>query len=332
MTAYNPKYTVAIITGESIRYNVTGAVLKLTRQENDGEIAQRVTISLANVQVDGRYLSGIFSVRNRVFIYADDGGKNDEVFRGYIWNKGYASKKNKTLTLTCYDNLIYFQESEEYQYFSAGYSTKTICGKLCDKWGVSLNYKYQSITHPKLPLRGNLSDIFLTDLMDEVRKQTGIKGYMRSTQDTVYIDEVGTNETVYKLYRGPNGNAIETNSEVTMSGMVTKVVILGKEDDNDRAAVEATVNGQTDVYGTLQKILNVSSGTTLAEVKAEAEEMIKDKGTPKEIYSITAVDIPWIRKGDKVEVVAGDMNGYFIVKSITHYGEDKTMTVEAEKA
>lgn len=332
METYNPKYTVAVLTRNSVQYDVTPAVISLTLQDPDGEIAQRANITLANVEANGSKLSGIFDVRDRVFIYADDGSKKEEVFRGFVWKKPYKSKLEKELTLTCYDNLIYFQESEEYQFFSAGYSTKSICSSLCSKWGVNLNYRFDSITHPKLPLRGNLADIFLTDLLDEVKKKNGSKYVMKSEKDTVIIDHVGRNTTVYKLYRGKDGNAIETESEKTMQGMVTKVVILGKEDDNERAAVEDTVSGYTGTYGTLQKILSVSSGTTLADARKEATELIKEKGTPKETFGITSVNIPWIRKGDKVEVTAGDLSGYFIVKGITHYGNDKTMTLEAERA
>lgn len=332
METYNPKYTVAIISSDSIKYDVTPAVTNITLQESDGEIAQRANITIANVEVNGSYLSGIFDVVDRVFVYADDGDRNEEVFRGFVWKKAYKSKLEKEITLTCYDNLIYFQESEEYQYFSAGYSTKSICSTLCSKWGVNLDYKFDSITHPKLPLRGNLADIFLSDLLDEVKKKNGSKYIMKSSQDTVVIDYEGCNSTVYKLYSGKDGNAIEAGSETTMQGMVTKVVILGKEDDNDRAAVEDTVNGDTGTYGTLQKILSVSSGTTLADARKEATELINEKGKPKKTFSITAVNIPWIRKGDKVEVTAGDLSGDFIVKGITHYGNDKTMTLEAERA
>ena len=58
--AYNPKYSVAIIHSDT-KYDVTEAVTNLTLQESDGEIAQRVTLSLANVKVNGQYLSGIFT-------------------------------------------------------------------------------------------------------------------------------------------------------------------------------------------------------------------------------------------------------------------------------
>lgn len=331
MATYNPKYTVAIITKDQNKYNVTGAVGRLTLQDNDGEIAQRVTITLADIEKDGNRLSQIFQVRDRVFVYANDGERNEEVFRGFIWERTM-NGKNHALALSCYDNLIFFQESEEYQFFSKGYATKTICSTLCEKWGVKLHYNSESITHPKMPCRGNLSDIFKTDLLEEVKKKTGVKSVMRSRQDEVYIDRVGSNSTIYKLFSGNKGNMTEIGETTTMQGMVTKVVILGKEDKNDRAPVADTAVGNTAAYGTLQKVLNLSSGTDLAEVKKEAQEILKEKGAPKQTYSVSAVDIPWIRKGDKVKVETATVKGYFIVTSITHNADSKTMDLEVEKA
>ena len=326
--SYNPKYKVAIISKNSIKYDVTGAVTDLVRQEPDGEIAQRATFNLANVEVNGQLLSEIFDVMNRVFIYAND-GTEDEVFRGFIWDFNDEQDKDKNIPVVAYDNLIFFQESEDYHYFSAGYSTKSICATLCGNWGVKLKYNYAYITHPKLPLRGNLADIFLTDLLEEVRKKTGYKSVMRSIKDVVHIDGVGSNTTVYKILGGTDGNAVKTSANKTMNGVVTKVVIIGKEDKNDRAQVEDVVSGNTSQYGTLQKVVSVSSGTTLAEVKEEAKETIKENGKPKKTYDVTSVDIPWIRKGDRVYVNAGCMNGYYIVKSITHNCSNKTMAMEA---
>lgn len=328
------KYKVFLIHKNTTKYDVTSAVTKLTLNESDGEIAQRVELTLYNKSVlaylsGAKMLSGIVSIRDRVIIYADDGERNEEVFRGFVWARGYKSGKKKELSVTCYDNLIYFQESEDYKYFSAGYSTKSICGKICGDWKVTLKYHYKSITHPKLPLRGTLADIFITDLLEEVRKKTGVRYVMRSEKDIVQIYTVGLNNPVYKLLRNEGGNTIDTQSNKTMQGMVTRVVILGKEDKEDRASIEAAVDGDSYTFGILQKVLSVSSGTDLAEVKEEAQELIDEKGAPIETFSVTAVDIPWVRKGDRVYVSAGDMVGYFIVTSITHYAMDKTMILEA---
>ena len=109
MSEYNPKYTVAIqAASTSTKYDITPVVTNLSLSEPDSEIAQKVSISIANVQVDGQYLSGIFKVRDRVFVYANDGEKEEEVFRGFIWARGYKSKKAKELQFVCYDNLIFY--------------------------------------------------------------------------------------------------------------------------------------------------------------------------------------------------------------------------------
>ena len=327
-----PEYKVAVVDRKGVRYDVTPAVLDLTLSENEGEIAQKAQIVLANVKVGDRSLAETLQVRNRVFVYAKMDSTEEEVFRGFVWERPYKSSIEKHLELICYDNLIYFQQSDEYQYFSAGSSTETICKKLCSDWGVSLVYNTDSITHPKLPLRGKLSDIFLTDLLEEVRKQKGTKSVMRSVKDSVHIDRFGSNKTVYQFLNGEGGNTISTSSNISMAKMVTKVVIFGKEDDNDRASVEATVVGDTATYGTLQKIISNASGTTAADAKKEAQELINEYGAPEYAYSVTTVDIPWVRKGDKIYVRAGDMIGHFYVTSITHDAMKKTMEMEAERA
>lgn len=331
-TVQCPTYKVAIVDKNGTRYDVTPVLLDLVLSENKGELAQKAQITIANVLVGDKYMTGIVQVRNRVFVYADTGEKSEEVFRGFVWERPYRSDLEKQLTLTCYDNLIYFQKSEDYQYFSAGLSTASICNTLCSKWGVKLNYNTDSITHPKLPLRGTLADIFLTDLLEEVKKKKGTKSVMRSIKDAVHIDRFGSNATVYQFTRREGGNTISTESNTSMDNMVTKVVIIGKEDKNDRAPVEATETGNTKDYGTLQKILTSSTGTSLADAKAEAQEILKEYGKPERYYSLTAVDIPWVRKGDKINVKAGDMVGDFYVLSVSHDAMKKTMEMECELA
>ena len=327
-----PEYKVAIIGQDGTRYDVTPVLVDLVLSEQENEIAQKANITIANIQVDGKNLTSIVQVKCRVFVYADTGEKNEEVFRGFVWERPYRSDKEKLLTLVCYDNLIYFQKSEDYQYFSAGLSTASICNTLCSKWGVKLQYNYDSITHPKLPLRGKLADIFQEDLLAEVKKKKGTKGVMRSIKDVIHIDKFGSNSEVYQFTRREGGNTLYTQSSVSMDNMITKVIILGKEDKNDRAPVSATVTGNTATYGTLQKVLTASTGTSLADAKAEANELLKKQGKPERRFSLAAVDIPWLRKGYKINVKAGDMVGDFYVLSVTHDAVNKTMEMECEQA
>lgn len=329
-TAENPIYTVYIVNGTT-KYNVTPALDKIDRSDPEKQMAQFVTLSLANVKVGSKLLSNILQVRDRVYVYADDGSKNDEVFRGYIWTNGAGEAlEDEIFKMKCYDNLIYFQESEEYEYISAGKSTKTVTKTLTDKWGVKLEYSYESITHEKMVLRGYLSDILTADILDIVKDKTGKKYVVRSEKDVVHVKTAGSNTTIYTIKAGKN--LVSVSSEETMDGMITKVVILGKADDDDRSSIEATVKGDTAKYGTLQKIINRDDSTSLADAKKEANTKIKEDGKPKRSYEISTTDIPWIRKGDKIKVEAGTINKYLIAVGIERdiSNKKKTITISAE--
>jgi len=302
--------------------------LELNRKKD--EIAQCVRLKCVNVAYNNTHLNSLIKVRDRLYIYAHDGEISDEVFRGFIWNIRYNSRTEKELMLTCYDNLIYFQESEENRYFPSGKSSKAICQDLCDSWNISLEYTYQSITHDKMPLKGALSDIFLSQILEKVREQTGKRYVMYSEKDIVKIVPAGENKKIYQIKR--NENAISTESQITMDNIITKIVILGKTDDNGQSPIEATVCGDTRTYGTLQKIKHKEEKAELKNVKKEAEETIKEKGKPFRSYEVISIDIPWLKLGDKIYIEAGDMIGAFLIIGILHSISDaeKIMTLTLE--
>ncbi len=329
-TKLNPRYTCTALTQGGAKYDLSSILIELELTSSKKQLAQSAKVKCVNVALNGKHLNSFISVRDRIFIYADDGEKKDEVFRGFVWTVSYSSATEKELSFTCYDNLIYLQESEDNRYFHCGYSSQSICQNICGSWGVTLDYSYSSITHGKMKLNGPLSDIFLTQILEKVRNQTGERFVMRSEKDIVKITPAGKNSTVYELKA--KQNVLNTSSEITMDGIVTKVVILGKADEDGQSKVEATVDGEVAKYGTLQKIQNKSETTSLADAKKEAEQTIKDKGKPERVYELEAMDIPWILLGDKVKVAAGDMLADFIVTGISHMvsGTEKIMRLNLE--
>lgn len=327
-----PRHTVFIVSGDT-KYNVSSAIGGIDRAEGDGQIAQKVTLQLMNVQVENSWLSGLLQPGNRVYVYADDGTQNDEIFRGFLWERSYKSSlTDRDLQYRCYDNLIYFQESDESAFFSSGKKTKAIFETLCKKWGIKLDYSYESITHSKLVLRGKLADIFTADILDLVKDKTGKKYVVRSEKDTMHVKPVGANKTVYHFIAGEN--VVYSGSGWTMDGMITKVIILGKADSKGREPIEATISGDTAKYGTLQKIIDRNS-SSLSEAKKEANKLIKEHGKPKNLYEIKAPDIPWIRVGDKVIVDAGDIVGESLIvtainRTSSATSSDMVLTLEDE--
>lgn len=324
----NPIYTVYLVDGTK-KYNITPAVTEIELSHQDKQLAQSASVTVVNIKTSsGKTICQIATVRKRIFIYANTGGKTQEVFRGWIWTTYHKTDiDSNPVTLKCYDNLIYLQESEDSLYFSKGKKTKAVMQSICSKWGIKLSYSYSSITHGKLVLRGTLSNIITADILNKTKKKSGKKYVIYSQKDVMYIKPTGSNTTIYQIEK--KDNAVEVRNEKTMDGMITKVRILGEAKKNKKVPVKATVKGDTKKYGTLQKLQDMGSDS-LATAKTKAQNTIKASGSPKNEYIVIAPDIPWIKKGDKVYVNAGHIEKKtMIVLGIerTISNKKKTMTL-----
>lgn len=325
-TKTNPLYTCVAVTREGVKYNLSRVLLRVEIENRKNQLAGRAEVKCVNVKCGSRYLNSLIRVNDRLFLYARDGERIDEVFRGVVWTVSYRSTRKKELTFLCYDNLIYLQESEDNRYFPSGRSSKDICETICKDWGIPLDYSYASITHGKLPLNGRLSDILLSQVLDEVKRQVGKRYVVRSVQDTVQIAEAGQNTTLYEL--SSQGAVLQTSSRVTMDDVTTKVILLGKADDDGQSKVEATVTGDTDQYGTLQKVQTKAEDTSLADARKEAEQLIQEKGKPVKSYEVETVDIPWVRLGDRIKIAAGNLLGVYLIVGLTHDISDTEKTMQ----
>lgn len=227
----NPHYTAVILTKSGTKYKITDAMTSLSLDEQENGIAQKATVTIMQTKVGPKYITTLVSVHDQLYVYADTGSGAKEVFRGYIWEKTYQKDETKEFTMVAFDRLIYLQESEAYKFYPSGKTTKAIFTDICKDKGIKLSYNY-SIKHAKLVIRGTLADAFTEDLLEEVRKKNGKRGIIRSTKGNIEVLEEGKgNKTVYKLYHGQSGNIISSKHTVTMSGITTKVIILGSEKD-----------------------------------------------------------------------------------------------------
>ncbi|MDO4280791.1 MAG: hypothetical protein Q4C56_04090 [Peptococcaceae bacterium] len=312
----SPTYSVQIVDDKTT-YHVDPILTDLELSEQEGQMAQKAILTLMNIQISGKWATNVFRARQKVFIYADDGSGQKEVFRGWIWNKQYTSSNSKReFQMTCYDHMIYLQESEVYYYYPSGKSTEDILKNICNAWGVGLKYEYDSIKHEKLLLKGTLSNLIINNLLDPVRDKTGKRYVMRMEENTLHILEVGQNASYYQLNAAQN--VTQTRSIETMEGMITRVVIFGKQGEGSRAPVEATVEDNVDTYGTLQRVYGRNEASSLEDAKKEATTLLNLSKWPFQDFEVQAPDIPWIRKGDLVYVNAGDiMDKYLTVKSVS---------------
>lgn len=339
-----PTYSVLIITPKGDKYRVKGMndevakesnlITSMTLSETRSQLAQKAVIKMYNYHIPKHgYPSGLFPVRSRVFIYAKGGGESEkEVFRGYVWETVKDSRAGgREVTLTCYDKLIYLMNSEAIYYFSAKKKTSEIIATLFKNKGIKHRYNYLSITHPKLPISGTLADAITSKLLDEVKKKKGVDYVIKADKGQVTIDKEGSNSKTYHITRGSSGMMIDYSRSVTMDNMVTKVVISGKTNEDGKTTVEDRVTRNTNTYGILAKVIHKDEETKLSEIKAEAKTILDENALPHKEYNISSMDIPWIRKGDriKVEFAIGELTDC-IVNEVTHNCDDSTMNMVAK--
>lgn len=325
-----PVYYVYAIDRSGNKYNLKKTIKAFSISQSEKELSVKVQLTIANLKVEGmgKYLNSLLRLKDDLYVYADIGEGAKEIFRGIIWTKKYSEDTEKDINIVAYDHLIYLQQSKDSFYFSAGKSTKSIISSICIIWGINLSYKYGSYTHPKMALRSqNISDSII-ETLDEAKKQIGSKYCVYSDKNTLYVDYIKQNTIVYTIKKKQNLSSVETSE--TMEGMVTKVVITGTKDDDDKEPVLATVSGNTSAYGTLQDMISKDKDTSLSEAQKEANDILKEKGIPFKEKKVVGIDNPFIRKGDAVKIEGGPLNATYTVLSIEHDVMRHTMTVEVE--
>lgn len=326
----NIKYRLVLIDEKKKQYNITDYVDSLSWEENERELASRITFTVKNDKTSNGYLSSLIKPGVIIGVFARVGNSETECARGYVesWN-GSNKNSGDTLRCTCYDELYRLQKSQDNRYYPSGTGTKSIiCGILND-WGMPYSYNGPNATHGKQVFNNEyLSDIIL-DMLDDATKKGKDRYILRAVKGKVYIQLRGINTTVY-VFTDANATALE--SEVNTSDLITRVKVVGQaEKDSEKRPVEATVSGQTK-YGIRQRIYTRGSDETIEAAKSAAKEIINGEGKIKRTMSVKAPDLPVIRKGDLIYVQIGGSKGYYFVLSVHHDADSRSMDMDIEVA
>lgn len=324
-----PLYKAVIVTKAGKRIDIKNVITGLQLSEYENDLARKVTVTFMDIKAGGALLSKQIKVGDRLYVYADTGNGYKEVFRGFIWEENYKAAIENTISYICYDMLIYLQQSKDNFYFPAKKKTITILQDICKKWGLKIVYNYTNINHKKKIFRQEKISDCIISVLEDVRKDTGAKYVIYSKSDKIYIKHTGQNKNCYEI--NSKQNAISVNRNTSLSQMVTRVVIIGREKKEGRPPVLATIKKNEKTYGTLQDILQKEEKTSLKDTKKEANTILKDQAVPKSKLVIETSDLPFLEKGDQVKVRAGGISGLYIVLGIEHDGVAKTMSLEVEK-
>lgn len=323
-------YKVYLLRENGEQLNITDIVSDVSWEENEGELAQRISINLANVVHNGNRMSSIAKPNCYIIVKAEIGGKSEEVARGKIveWSPEHSGNTDD-LSLMGYDVLYDLQASQDNRYISAGVSTETAIKSIFSDWGIPIEkYEGPKVAHAKTLFKNEyLSDIIL-ELLDAAHKHGAAECMVRSSGNKASIIQKASNSTVYCFEESTNLEM--ANYKISTADMVTVVKVVASEDKQGRQAVESIVKGKTE-YGKRQRIYVRDDDDTLATATSAAKQILAEEGQPQSTMSVKAPDIPMIRKGDKVKITSHLFSGYMIVLSVQHNAMNKSMSMDLER-
>lgn len=324
------EYRVVCITPDGEQLDLTPVTTNLGWEEGAKELAVRISMQIHNAKYKGKYMSELVQPKTPVYVYYSIKGQAaKEVARGTVekWKPRFSNGQT-ILEIETYDEMNALRHNQDSDYFTEGTGTKAIITKFLGKWGIPYNYQGPDVAHGKTIFKKKyLSDIFQTTLTEAKKKGAGAY-FMRAREGTVEIIARGSNEEVYHFDEATN--AVEISDSFDASKIVTRVVIVGKSDKEGHEPVEAVVDGKTE-FGTRQVYYQRPKDKTLDDATKAANEILKEKGSLQRTTSLSAPDLPFLRKGDRIRVRAGTADGYFFVKSIRHNAADQTMTLEIDE-
>lgn len=324
------KYRLVVMTESKKQYNIKEFVEDLGWEENDGELATRISFTAKNEKTSAGLISSLAKPGCLVGVFATDGSIDEEVARGYVtdWKPLLSGSKDK-VDITCYDELYNLEESQDLIYYSSGIGTKSAITQIFDNWQIPTEkYDGPDVTHGKLAYKTeSLADVLL-DILDDAKKKGGGDAFIRAAKGKVSVLQWGSNKTVYHF---EVDNTKQVAHKMSTAGMITRVKVIGQEDDDGRSSVEAVVNGQTK-FGIRQKIYVRGKDDSVSDAQSAAQDIINDKGQVDEEITVQSPDIPFVRKGDLVHITAGTLNDYYFVKGIRHDADSMSMTMDLKKA
>ena len=322
-------YSLILLRPDGLKLDLQPVTRSLTWEENDGELAVRLEAELQNIQMpDGKWLHQLIPLGGQVFLYADWGSGQQEIFRGTVFAWDYRIDPLGHFSIAAYDQLIYLMKSKDDRFYKAGQTAKAIIQDIAKAWGIPLGTVQGPDTSlAKQVFRGDTLGDMIYSVLDQAKKRGAGKWIVRSRQGKIDVIKPGQNSPVYLFTADTNVESIEDRQDI--KDLVTRVKIIGAEDSECKAPVVATLNGRTE-FGTLQEVVYQRQFDTPAAAKSAAEDILKERGQPRRMRKVTAPDLPFLRKGDKVKVEAGTLMGYYIVSSVTHDATNRIMVMEVE--
>lgn len=322
------QYNVLLCDSQGQLHEMNSLLQSASFGESESELAARMSAMFRNQKYQDSYITSLASPGTVILIRADWGAGMQEVFRGDINVWQYQSSGKKDLDLSIFDDLYKLQDSEDVRYYSAGTSSKTIFLEMFERWGIPLaSYNGPDFPMPAFPIKGEKLGSIAAKILKLAEERGLGKHVIRMKQGKVEVVPRGSNKEVYHFSSA--NNTILTRDRVSIENLVTRVKVVGREDSKGWMPVEAVLDGKTE-FGIRQRIYQRPEDDSLSYAQASAKKILDENGSPERSTTIEAPDLPFLKKSDKIYITAGNLSGYFYIKSIQHDLKTRTMQAEVE--
>ena len=323
------EYRVVCITPEGEQLDLTPICTDLGWEEGAKELAVRTSLKIYNGQYGNKYFSESVQPGTPIYVYAIINGSAQEVARGFVekWTPTFTNGRT-AIDIEAYDEMHALRHNQDDKFYNDDTGTKAIITNILDSWSMPYDYQGPDIKHAKTVFRKKYLCDMITNILDEAKKKDKGFYFARAKEGVVQIIPRGTNEDIYHF--DALDSAVRATDSFDSTNMITRVVIRGKDDEDGKQKVEATINGKTE-FGVRQAIIDRPKDKSLDDATKTADEMLKEKGQLARKTTLEAPDLPFLRKGDRIRVRAGTVQGYFFVKSIRHNADDRKMTMEIDE-
>ncbi|MNW34037.1 hypothetical protein D3C74_110040 [compost metagenome] len=321
------KYDIAVLLPQGERLSLSNVANGLNWSESSGELAASLQFRIYNQKLGNGWLHKKLPLGARTLLRADWGEGWQEIHQGIIFGWEYENDSVGALNIKAYDILIYLLRSKDDRYYPNGTKARVIVEDIAKAWNIPIGVNdLPDMALAKQVFRGDTLGAMLDKVLEQVQKRGGGKYVIRASGGKINFLRQGQNKTVYRF----EGEIVRRmTDQQDIEDLVTRVKIIGKEDKAGRAPVIAQLDGKTE-FGILQDVIYNEQYDSAAAAKIAAQEILKERGVPRKQRTIAAVDLPFLRRGDKIFASVGTIEGHFVVVGIQHDADSRSMTMEVE--
>lgn len=324
------KYRLVLLDEAGKQYDLKDVIQDLGWEENENELAARITFKLAKIDHEG-IADDLIKNGRMVFLMAQTGETEGEVCRGFIkTHQDSYSLTVRQVDGTAYDMLHQLDRSQDNWHITSGRTTKAIINEIASAWGIPITeYQGPDVAHGKMDFKSKTPAKMFLELLDDAKKKGAGEYVLRADQGAIRVLPVMGNQTIY-VFRG--NNTVQISRKESIADMITRIKVMGQGKGEGNPPVEAVLDGKTE-FGVLQKLYQRSSDETIEAAKQAAQELLNEDGTPDEEVTLSLPDVPYVRKGDAIYCDRLESaEGYYRVLSVNHDCDERLMTIKVKRA